>query len=179
MLCCCRSCRTLARFPEYSLRASLRLGRGVRITIRQKADSTLRSSRAVPHPSTDRALRRLTSEVRRDPVHSTRYGRRRPLPTNDARASLVGNGRRRPYRVECTGSLLTSEVKRRRARSVLGWGTAREDLRVLSAFCRIVILTPLPNRSEARREYSGKRAKVRHERQQHSKIVHDGVRLVS
>ena len=43
----------------------------------QKADSTLRASRAVPHPSTDRALRRLTSEVRRDPVHSTRYGRQR------------------------------------------------------------------------------------------------------
>ena len=42
-----------------------------------KADSTLRSSRAVPHPSTDRALRRLTSEVGRDPVHSTRYGRQR------------------------------------------------------------------------------------------------------
>ena len=40
----------------------------------------------------------------------------------------------RPYRVECTGSLLTSEVKRRRARLVLGWGTAREDLRVLLAF---------------------------------------------
>ena len=40
----------------------------------------------------------------------------------------------RPYRVECTGSLLTSEVKQRRARSVLGWGTAWEDLRVLSAF---------------------------------------------
>ena len=40
----------------------------------------------------------------------------------------------RPYRVECTGSLPTSEVKRRRARLVLGWGTAREDLRVLSAF---------------------------------------------
>ena len=36
----------------------------------------------------------------------------------------------RPYRVECTGSLLTSEVKRRRARLVLGWGTAWEDLRV-------------------------------------------------
>ena len=45
----------------------------------QKADSTLRSSRAVPHPSTNRALRRLTSEVRRDPVHSTRYGRQRAL----------------------------------------------------------------------------------------------------
>ena len=43
----------------------------------KKADSTLRASRAVPHPSTDRALRRLTSEVGRDPVHSTRYGRQR------------------------------------------------------------------------------------------------------
>ena len=42
--------------------------------------------------------------------------------------------RRRPYRVECTGSLSTSEVKRHRARLVLGWGTAWEDLRVLSAF---------------------------------------------
>ena len=41
----------------------------------------------------------------------------------------------RPYRVEYTGSLLTSEVKRHRARLVLGWGTAWEDLRVLSAFC--------------------------------------------
>ena len=41
----------------------------------------------------------------------------------------------RPYRVERTGSLPTSEVKRRRARLVLGWGTAREDLRVLLAFC--------------------------------------------
>ena len=40
----------------------------------------------------------------------------------------------RPYRVECTGSLPTSEVKRRRARLVLGWGTAWEDLRVLPAF---------------------------------------------
>jgi hypothetical protein len=39
----------------------------------------------------------------------------------------------RPYRVERTGSLPTSEVKRRRARLVLGWGTAREDLRVLPA----------------------------------------------
>ena len=43
----------------------------------QKADSTLRSSQAVPHPSTNRALCCLTSEVERDPVHSTRYGRRR------------------------------------------------------------------------------------------------------
>ena len=44
---------------------------------KHKADSTLRSSRAVPHPSTNQALRRLTSEVRRDPVCSTRYGRQR------------------------------------------------------------------------------------------------------
>ena len=43
----------------------------------RKADSTLRSSQAVPHPSTNRALSCLTSEVERDPVHSTRYGRQR------------------------------------------------------------------------------------------------------
>ena len=43
----------------------------------------------------------------------------------------------RPYQVECTGSLSTSEVKRLRARLVLGWGTAWEDLRVLSAFCQV------------------------------------------
>ena len=36
--------------------------------------------------------------------------------------------------VENTGSLLTSEVKQLRARIVLGWGTAWEVLRVLSAF---------------------------------------------
>ena len=40
----------------------------------------------------------------------------------------------RPYHVECTGSLLTSEVKRHRARLVLGWGTAWEDLRALPSF---------------------------------------------
>jgi hypothetical protein len=45
-----------------------------------KADSTLRTSWAVPHPSTNRALCRLTSEVERDPVHSTRYGRQRKHP---------------------------------------------------------------------------------------------------
>ena len=54
----------------------------------------------------------------------------------------------RPYRVECTGSLPTSEVKRRRARLVLGWGTAREDLRVLPAFfnfrvCWLIVCLPL------------------------------------
>ena len=47
--------------------------------------------------------------------------------------------RRRPYRVECTRSLSTSEVKQHRARLVLGWGTAWEHLRVLPAFA------PLPH----------------------------------
>ena len=42
-----------------------------------KAGSTPGRPQAVPHPSTNRALCRLTSEVRRDPVHSTRYGRQR------------------------------------------------------------------------------------------------------
>ena len=41
----------------------------------EKANSTLRASRAVPHPSTDRAFRRLTSEFGWDRVYSTKYGR--------------------------------------------------------------------------------------------------------
>ena len=57
----------------------------------QKADSTLRSSQAVPHPSTNRALCCLTSEVERDPVHSTRYGRRRPEPDPKYIAQLQGS----------------------------------------------------------------------------------------
>ena len=48
----------------------------------------------------------------------------------------------RPYRVEHTGSLLTSEVKRHRARLVLGWGTAREDLRVLPALHPVLASFP-------------------------------------
>ena len=43
----------------------------------EKAGSTPGCSQAVPHPSTNRALRCLTSEVGRDPVDSTRYGRQR------------------------------------------------------------------------------------------------------
>ena len=42
-----------------------------------KAFGTLRTFRAVPRPSTNRTICRLTSEVERDPVHSTRYGRQR------------------------------------------------------------------------------------------------------
>ena len=56
------------------------------------------------------------------------------LCQNFSYALNVNRVRWRPYRVECTGSLPTSEVKRRRARLVLGWGTAREDLRVLPVF---------------------------------------------
>ena len=42
----------------------------------QKANDTLRSSQAVPHLSTNRALQRLTSEFGRDPVLVLRYGRK-------------------------------------------------------------------------------------------------------
>ena len=66
--------QSTAHDAEQPQRMSLANGRWRRCG---KADSTLRSSRAVPHPSTNRALRRLTSEVGRDPVHSTRYGRQR------------------------------------------------------------------------------------------------------
>ena len=47
------------------------------IAKQKKAGSTWGCSQAVPHPSTNQALRRLTSEVERDPVHSTWYGRQR------------------------------------------------------------------------------------------------------
>ena len=43
--------------------------------------------------------------------------------------------RQRPYSVENTRSHPNSEVKQPKARSVLGWGTAWEVLRVLLAFC--------------------------------------------
>ena len=46
-----------------------------RYILAQKVSSTLRTSRAVTHPSTIRALHGLTSEFRWDPVHSMQYGR--------------------------------------------------------------------------------------------------------
>ena len=49
-------------------------------------------------------------------------------------SSLSALFRQRPYRVEYAGSLPNSAVKRRRARLVLGWGTAWESLGVLLAF---------------------------------------------
>ena len=41
----------------------------------EKASGTRRASQAVPHPSTDRALRCLTSEFGWDRVYSSQYGR--------------------------------------------------------------------------------------------------------
>ena len=64
---------TAENFAKRRLRPPL----GALRVVGRKASSTLRSSRAVPHPSTNRVLRRLTPEVGRDPVHSTRYGRQR------------------------------------------------------------------------------------------------------
>ena len=56
----------------------------------------------------------------------------------------------RPYFADCTGPHPNSEVKRRKARSVLGWGTAWEALRVPLTFspysvvlcCRFVFTVP-------------------------------------
>ena len=83
-----------------------------------------------------RAKRRAPSPDGEGPCHSRKaraledralLERSKKLSCSGARASVLT--------LEYTGSLPTSEVKRRRARLVLGWGTAREDLRVLSAFC--------------------------------------------
>jgi hypothetical protein len=52
------------------------VGQAAIITL-ANADTLRMTSRAAPHPSTNRALCRVTSEVERDPVHSTRYGRQR------------------------------------------------------------------------------------------------------
>ena len=47
----------------------------LRLSCGKKVNGTRRASQAVPHPSTDRALRRLTSEFGWDRVYSTQYGR--------------------------------------------------------------------------------------------------------
>ena len=51
------------------------------------------------------------------------------------RVENIQTFRQRSCFVEHTRSHPNSEFKRRKARSVLGWGTAREALRVLLAFC--------------------------------------------
>ena len=67
-----------SRSPSFSARRTFSLNKNRCRT--QKANSTLRASRAVPHPSTDRAFRRLTSEFGWDRVYSTKYGRWRKHP---------------------------------------------------------------------------------------------------
>ena len=62
------------REPDFAWQGTAAIAAG-NLKGAMKADSTRKCSQAVPHPSTNWALRRLTSEVRRDPVHSTRYGR--------------------------------------------------------------------------------------------------------
>ena len=77
----------------------------------EKANSTLRASRAVPHPSTDRAFRRLTSEFGWDRVYSTKYGRwRQPTATQrlkpDAPNECEANTKLKPY----GGSLMPRQL---------------------------------------------------------------------
>ena len=78
---CCGNASLFFEFPCCArLRAAIMFAMFLRPPAnngKRKADSTQRSSQAVPHPSTNRALCRLPLEVRRDPVHSTRYGRQR------------------------------------------------------------------------------------------------------
>ena len=66
-----KSCRRLGAAVE-----NVRCSKAAK-ALQAKADSTLRSSWAILHPSTDWAPRRLTSVVRRDSAHSMRYGRQR------------------------------------------------------------------------------------------------------
>ena len=54
----------------------------------KKASSTLRTSQAVPHPSTDRAFGCLTSEFGWDRVCSTEYGRWRKYAAQNWSQSL-------------------------------------------------------------------------------------------
>ena len=74
-----------ARYTVSFVSGSTTLGKAAVITMATH-DGILRTSRAVPKPSTDRALRSLPSEVERDPMRSSRYGRH-CLPVSDQDAS--------------------------------------------------------------------------------------------
>jgi hypothetical protein len=74
------------------------------------------------------------------------YGARNVVGTDSA---MTGQDRTlpiscRPYYHENTGSRPISEVKRGKARLVLGSVTAREPLRVLTAFCCFEHLSQWP-----------------------------------
>ena len=106
--CCLEAlpARRMSTGVSAARRSAPHVGGGVQDQMQERAGSTLRSSQAVPHPSTNRALCCLTSEVERDPVHSTRYGRRRnrvryPEETiafacQHRARRCVGRARRRP-----------------------------------------------------------------------------------
>ena len=66
-------------FTNPTLQKTTKLSGNLSKTTTEKASGTLRASQAVPHPSTDRALRSLTSEFGWDRVLSAQYGRRQKL----------------------------------------------------------------------------------------------------
>ena len=79
-----------------------------------------------------------------------------PTPKSDARWTYTDFNCQRPYCVESTRSHSNSEVKLRKARSVLGWGTAWEALRVLLTF----LCTKVSKKSEQQRDHTGKKYQV-------------------
>ena len=86
-----RSARTnhipWAKMATVSEEASASVERGFPANgLTVKAHNTLRSSQAVPHPSTSRALQRLASEFEWDLAYSLWYGREQPklLTTNQS-----------------------------------------------------------------------------------------------
>ena len=103
--------------------------------------------------------RRLAWPLRKDDTHKSRSVTNFfkifffvMLMTSDTCCFRLQPYRQRPYCVECTRSHPNSEVKRRKARSVLGWGTAWEALRVPLAFlfflCRHVFVLHRGRRGE-------------------------------
>ena len=114
-----------------------------------------------PDPSTNQALSRLTSEVKRDPVHSTRHGRQAvPDPsTNQALSRLTSEvkrdpvhstryGRQRQLRdtVNCVGragqkidtllDLCVASLRRGHANLLCIFPILTDDLRRESTFAR-------------------------------------------
>ena len=104
-------------------------------------------------PSHQAPFQTDTAEMRKDSFVNTRRRARLPKqhlclpicieqPHSKHACSTTWRScdRWRPCRVECTESLPTSEVNLSRARLVLGWVTAREDLRVLPAYLHLHLL---------------------------------------
>ncbi|GBP79316.1 hypothetical protein EVAR_55374_1 [Eumeta japonica] len=79
---------------------------------------------------------KLFGDVRRSPIQvltapdAANFGDR----TRTGVFSVIRNFRQRPYHAEYTGSRPITEVKQRRARSVLGWVTAWEHRVTLAPY---------------------------------------------